>query len=220
MLIVAFAGTRLRYELDRIPLWQGNDIGVRALWELFAEYVYLPRLRDTVVFLGAVQNGVASLTWNPDTFAYAEGYDEKASRHLGLNGGQNCIAILDSSSLLVKPDGAAKQVAVDQVGRQAADVREAEIGGEGTDDIQPVSQPAVARPRRFHGSVVIDPVRANKEIAEIVDDVVQHLVGNGDVTLRLEIEANIPDGAPDSIVRTVNENARVLKFESFGFEEE
>ncbi len=49
MLITAFAGTRLRHELDRIPLWQGDDVGVRALWELFAQYVYLPRLRDQSV---------------------------------------------------------------------------------------------------------------------------------------------------------------------------
>jgi hypothetical protein len=30
----------------------------------------------------------------------------------------------------------------------------------------------------------------------------------------------MPEGAPDNIMRTVNENAKVLKFHSFGFEEE
>jgi len=30
MLITAFAGSRLRHELDRIPLWQGDDVGVRG----------------------------------------------------------------------------------------------------------------------------------------------------------------------------------------------
>ena len=36
----------------------------------------------------------------------------------------------------------------------------------------------------------------------------------------LEIEAALPHGAPDNIVRTVTENARTLKFKSQGFEEE
>jgi len=220
MLITAFAGTRLRHELDRIPLWQGDDIGVRSLWDLFAQYVYLPRLRDHSVFLGAVQSGVASLTWNPDTFAYAEGRDEKAGRYLGLIGGQHCVAILDSNSLLVKPEVAAAQVAEEHRVEPGAGERTAEGAGAGGDGPEPVAAPVAAALRRFHGSVALDPVRANKDIADIVDNVVQHLVGQGEVQLRLEIEANMPEGVPDNVVRTVNENAKVLKFDSFGFEEQ
>ena len=40
-----------------------------------------------------------------------------------------------------------------------------------------------------------------------------------DVKVTLEIEANIPDGAPEQVVRTVTENSRTLKFEVSGFEE-
>ena len=40
------------------------------------------------------------------------------------------------------------------------------------------------------------------------------------VKVTLEIEADIPDGAPDQVVRTVTENSRTLKFEVSGFEEE
>ena len=49
-----------------------------------------------------------------------------------------------------------------------------------------------------------------------------HLAGlpGAQVTITLEIEARIPEGAPDHVVRTVTENSRVLRFESFGFEEE
>ncbi len=223
MLITAFAGTRLRHELDRIPLWHDDDIGVRALWELFAQYVYLPRLRDQSVFVGAVQSGVGSLTWNPDTFAYAEGYDEQAGRYLSLVGGQHCTVILDSSSRLVKPDVAAKQVSEEAKARgQEGAAKEAD--GRETDTSEttgtPAPPPSRVVLRRFHGSVSLDPVRANKEIAEIVDSVVQHLIGQGEVELRLEVDAKMPEGVPDNVVRTVNENAKVLKFRSFGFEEE
>jgi len=41
-----------------------------------------------------------------------------------------------------------------------------------------------------------------------------------DVTVTLEIEAKIPTGTPDNVVRTVTENGRALKFTSQGFEEE
>jgi hypothetical protein len=39
-----------------------------------------------------------------------------------------------------------------------------------------------------------------------------------DVEVRLEIQAKIPSGAPDEVVRTVTENARTLKFDQHGFE--
>ena len=40
------------------------------------------------------------------------------------------------------------------------------------------------------------------------------------VTVTLEIEADIPAGASDQVVRTVTENSRSLKFTSQGFEKE
>jgi hypothetical protein len=36
----------------------------------------------------------------------------------------------------------------------------------------------------------------------------------------LEIEMEIPSGAPDNVVRTITENSRTLKFTSQGFEAE
>lgn len=40
------------------------------------------------------------------------------------------------------------------------------------------------------------------------------------VSVRLEIEAEIPGGAPDQVVRIVTEIRRALKFNSHGFKEE
>ena len=36
----------------------------------------------------------------------------------------------------------------------------------------------------------------------------------------LEIDAEISGGAPENVVRTVTENSRTLKFDSYGFEKE
>ena len=40
------------------------------------------------------------------------------------------------------------------------------------------------------------------------------------VTVTLEISAEVPDGVPDHVVRTVLENSTTLKFTSKGFEAE
>ena len=72
LLLTSFAGTRLRMELDRVPLWRGNHVAVKQLVEDFARYIYLPRLKDTAVLLEAVRDGVSLLTWQQESFAYAD----------------------------------------------------------------------------------------------------------------------------------------------------
>lgn len=61
-----------------------------------------------------------------------------------------------------------------------------------------------------------------RDASRIADEVIAHLVGlvGSNVKVTLEIEAEIPSGAPDQIVRTVTENCRTLKFTSQGFEKE
>ncbi|MBF2079092.1 MAG: AAA+ family ATPase, partial [Synechococcales cyanobacterium T60_A2020_003] len=76
--------------------------------------------------------------------------------------------------------------------------------------------------RRFYGNVDIDAMRINRDTPAIANEVIQHLTAlNGaKVKITLEIEAEIPDGVPDDVVRTVTENCRTLKFKSQSFEQE
>ena len=64
--------------------------------------------------------------------------------------------------------------------------------------------------------------RVGRDASKIAEEVISHLVGlvGARVTVNLEIEAEIPDGAPDNVVRTVTENSRTLRFTSQGFEKE
>lgn len=77
-------------------------------------------------------------------------------------------------------------------------------------------------PRRFHGSVALRPLSMAKEAGQIAEEVIAHLEGlvGAEVSVTLEIEAHIPGGAPEHVVRIVAENCRTLKFASHGFEEE
>ncbi|WP_258005771.1 hypothetical protein [Cylindrospermopsis raciborskii] len=76
--------------------------------------------------------------------------------------------------------------------------------------------------KRFHGTVEIDPLRINRDAPAIANEIIQHLTRLKDAKVRivLEIEADIPDGVPDDVVRTVTENCRTLKFNSQAFEQE
>jgi hypothetical protein len=79
------------------------------------------------------------------------------------------------------------------------------------------------QPKRFHGTVTLDPTRVGRDSSRIAEEVIAHLAGlvGSPVTVTLEIEAEIPAGAPDNVVRTVTENSRTLKFASnSGFETE
>jgi hypothetical protein len=78
------------------------------------------------------------------------------------------------------------------------------------------------QPKRYHGTVELDASRVGRDAGRIADEVIAHLVGlvGANVSVTLEIEAEIPNGAPDNVVRTVTENGRTLKFKNQGFERE
>jgi hypothetical protein len=66
----------------------------------------------------------------------------------------------------------------------------------------------------------VDSARVGRDAGRIADEVIAHLSGQvgAEVTVTIEIEAKLPNGASDPLVRTVNENSRTLKFDNFGFE--
>jgi len=231
MLITGFAPSRLRMELNGVPLWRGKHVGIKQLIEDFASYLYLPRLKGPMVLLESIRSGVSLLTWQQDGFAYADSYDEEAARYRGLRGGQH-VSISDDqvSGLLVRFDVAQKQ--------QEAEIQPAPVvtggdagsgkasgatGGDSATAKGGTTTPEPApRPRRFHGTVTLEPTRVGRDAARIADEVIAHLAGlvGSKVSVTLEIEAEIPGGAPDTVVRTVTENSRTLKFTSHGFESE
>ena len=87
LLLTGFAATRLRMELDRVPLWRGDHVAIKQLAEDFARYLYLPRLKDSSVLVGAIRDGFALLTWEQESFAFADSFDEGAAAIAGLRGG-------------------------------------------------------------------------------------------------------------------------------------
>ncbi|HEY1754439.1 MAG TPA: Swt1 family HEPN domain-containing protein [Bryobacteraceae bacterium] len=232
LLYTSMAGAVLRFEIDQVPLWRGNHVGVKQLVDDFAKYLYLPRVKNAQVILDAIQDGVGRLTWSQDTFAYADYYDATAERYRGLEAGRRPTVQLNANSVVVKPEVAAAQIekdsapptttASDSGTSSSAGTGTAGAGGgtsKGAGDGGTQSKTPVLR--RFHGSAKIDATRLSRDVDLIASSVVQHLAGllDAKVTITVEIEAEIPSGAPDNVVRTVTENCRTLKFDNQGFEE-
>jgi predicted AAA+ superfamily ATPase len=231
-LLTSFAGTELRRQMDQIPLWRGNHVTIRQLVEDYARYLYLYRIKEPGVLLAAIQDGLSQLLWHEETFAYADSYDEIAGRYRGLRGGQLVsLPDADAPGMLVKGDIASKQLEAEKASQPAGESSTGTIpNGKGstapgtgtTPTGETEAPPAAAQPKRFHGTVILDQTRVGRDASRIADEVIAHLAGlvGAKVTVTLEVEAEIPSGAPDHVVRTVTENSRTLKFTSQGFEKE
>jgi predicted AAA+ superfamily ATPase len=232
LLIAGFGASLLRMELDRVPLWRGDHVEVKQLADDFARYVYLPRLQNPSVLVDAMRGGFDLVSWEQDSFAYAESYDDAGQRYRGLQIARPVHAIdADSAALLVKPDAARRQIERERAasaGRDSADAdRTAILSGPKSPAAATPSQPAERalvqpRPKRFHGTVTLDATRVGRDASRVADEVITHLAGlvGAEVTVTLEIEAHVPAGVPENVVRTVTENSRTLKFDTHGFETE
>ena len=208
-----------------MPLWRGsNHVAIRQLADDFARYPYLPRLRDTGVLSRAISDGLNLTSWDTDTFAYASSWDEKKERYRDMVKPPRLIPISDDDpGLLVKADVAAAQFEAEEKKPRSGEIplagtSSAKSGASATLTATPGPKP----PKRFHGSVRMDPLRLGRDAGQIAEAVVQHLstLHDAEVEITLEIQATMPDGAPEKTVRTVSENARTLKFTTQGFEEE
>lgn len=227
LFLTGFSATRLKMELDKIPLWRGNHVSVKQLLEDFARYLYLPRLKDTSVLIETIHSGLEKITWE-DNFAYADAYDEANGRYLGLVAGRTASVIADSQSVIVKSEVARQQM--DEDNRARVVVTPSDEEGDGKNDpdgsngktvVDPDPEPKVL-PSRFYGTISLDALRLSRDAGKVAEEIVQHFCAltGCSVDVTLEIHARIPEGASDNLVRTITENCNTLKFSSHGFEKE
>lgn len=216
-----YSGITLKLELDRVPLWRGDHVSTEQLAEDFARYLYLPKLTSPELITSAVEQGVNLTTWGSDSFAYAEGYDEADNRYLGLQAGKLVKAVLSKTSLVVKPRVATEQMERETVVRGPS-VNEPDSGTQPVTEPDKPVRPVKKQPKRFFGTVKLEPNRMATQVGQINSEVLAHLTGlvGAEAEVLLDIQISVPDGAPDDVRRIVEENCRTLKFEQHGFEEE
>jgi hypothetical protein len=243
-LITTYAAARLTLEVLNDYVWKNvNHIDLKTLWKYFTNYLYLPRLKNEQVLLDAISEGVGNLSWH-ENFAYASGYDEATGKYLGLKAKELITPNFSSSDFLVKPEVASAQFQAEEEDRQRATFKINNGNGKTvqtptssytTTPVYSSTNGTLSEPdsptvtitetqikRRFYGSVELDSLRLIADSQQIADEIVQHLtcLKNAKVKVTLEIEAEVANGIPDNVIRTVSENCRTLKFKSQGFEEE
>lgn len=225
-LMTTQAAQAIRFVLDhKVPtVWADGHVSVGKLWGLFAAYPYMPRLRDQSVLNEGLTSQV--MLWQADGFAFAEGYNADTGRYEGLVlPSDNAPVLVRDTLLIVKPEKALVQ--------RAAETSKESQGTENPDDDDDKTDVEVPTPpkppgpppkpvkTRFFGSRDLSPDKYAADFKKIHDEVLSHLAGTPGVKLsvRIEIEAIATGGFDDNKVRTVKENADVLKFDQAGFEE-
>ena len=192
-------------ELDNWLWKEENHISLKRVWECLATYLYLSRLRDSDVLLDTVREGIKT-----QAFGYANSVDD-TGRYGGLQFGSTVGSIyLDDESVLVKPDVAAKQLKADAAAKPESPYShppeqppEGRQGGTpytpgrqttGAGPETPATRTAV--PKRFYGTVNLDPIRVGRDAQQVIEEVVQHLTSlpGADVKITMDIEANVSDG--------------------------
>ncbi|WP_283137535.1 DUF499 domain-containing protein [Rhizohabitans arisaemae] len=245
-LVDRYGSYPIRMHLDG-PLkkvWETGHVTAGTLWDLYRKYPYLDRLRDRSVLEAAVQSAMDQVLWETQGFALAEGYDQEAGVYIGLAiPPHDRFSLPTDGTLLVRPDVAEeqrrrekeivererekdqkgpdpKEVVPDGSSDESATGRE--TGREGGTPPLPEPEPRVVPNARFFGTFPVDPARASRDFGRVAQEVLQHLQSHAGATLtiKVEIEAAHPEGYPEDKARTVTENARTLKFENYGFENE
>ena len=214
----------LKMELDRWFWKDRNHVPVKQVWDALCAYCYLPRLRDESVFTASVKAGLES----GDYFGYATSVSAQG-RYEGLAFGAPAEAYVDAAGVLVKPEAARAQRdaesprsgdAEDGTGKTPAKIEgvSGRTAGGGTD--ADVAKPRP--PRRFYGTVQLDPLRAGRDMSVVVEEVVQHInaLPGAEVELSVDITATVRDGMSETVRRVVDENCKTLRFRSHVFEEE
>ena len=222
-IIVKWAPALLQMSLDDL-LWKDSDyIQVKKLWEYLTTYCYLPRLSSYSVLEDTIYQGANS----EEYFGIAAAFSPERGGYVDLRYNQ-AVPFISQSDLLVKPNIAKNQmVNEDQEHVSSGDVAGSSTVGQndpagrqdGKINTGGGAMPTVLN-KHFYMTVQLDNTRVNRDINNLVAEVIQHLmaVDGADVELKLDVEVTAENGIPNTTVRTVSENCRTLKVTDFGFD--
>lgn len=220
-LYLSYPPTWLRQRLDAelASLWTHGHVTVATLWEPFARYLYLHRLRDFNVLSETIAGGAAEPSWR-EIFAAADEYHD--DHYLGVVAGHR--PTVRATTLVVQPDLASAQLG-EPTKRHDGKLRLSSSpisAGASTEAVLGDEDDQTTGPRYFHGMIALNPTRLSRDFGAVVQEIITQLtaVVNTRVKVTVEVQAHNPDGFPDTVVRNVTENARELGFEAgSGFED-
>ena len=155
-LFTVFGGVRLKMELDKLNLLQEKDhIKLEQLWDYFARYLYLPRLRDDGVS-HCRRAGWRQPAHLAGPFAYASAYDEEPALSWSAGGRSRlhrstaracwCVQTWRNNRLM-------SQQRLDPLSNRLQSTS-------GGDKPGPTPPPPKPQAKHFYGTVELDPMTA------------------------------------------------------------
>ena len=225
--ITTWAPALLQMELDRV-LWKDQDhIQVKQLWDHLCTYCYLPRLATYSVLENAIAQGSAS----NEFFGIADGVGD--NRYLNLTLGET-RHLINQSDYLVKPSVAQEQIEREKPepknpsgqpggGSQPPQPDAPPVPG-GTGPTTPATPPALdeppSLPKAFTMSTTLDSTRVNRDVNNIMNEIVSQLtqLDGADIELTFELHARVRDGIPTHTSRALSENCNTLHISDYRFD--
>jgi predicted AAA+ superfamily ATPase len=225
LVISTWSPIHLRTKLREL-YWKDaqNAAGAAAFYEDTLRYLYMPRFKSRDVLAKAIRAGAASR----DFFGIA--YGQHDGKFDGFQFGSDKNVQLDDTLLLIESEAArlyeqaekdatkAKQEGL--LGATQSEVSGTASAGAGIPGAGPTAAPSPSQARSFHGTAEVPPATAKMRLVQIADEIVSVLGSdpNASVKIVVEISAEFPDGAKDTLKRSVSENARSLGLKSADWE--
>jgi predicted AAA+ superfamily ATPase len=227
LVISTWSPIHLRTKLKELYWKDGQTAaGAGSFYEDTLRYLYMPRFKGRDVLAQAIRTGTAS----KDFFGTA--YGQSGDHFEGFAFGTGS-AVFDDTLLLIEPDAAnayearLKAAAAAEAAQGAGTIPTPagtpggfQESGAGQFEGQKTTGAAVTRPRSFHGSADIAPATAKMRLVQVAEEIISVLTSdpNANVKVVLEVSAEFPDGASDTVKRAISENARNLGLKSADWE--
>ena len=189
-----------------------EHIGLDTLWELMAQNVYMPRMRDRSVLAACMREGIAA-----GVFGYASAYEDNDYRNFRFEEQIGGIRVVEgSAAVLINPE-MAKLFKEEK--EQKSDAPESAPDPEKqTEDAPP---PVVVESSQAQGPTHVVVTKALQlelpfmdEIETLKDEIARTLQADGgNVKIEITVTANKSDGFSENTTRAVKQNSEHLNAE-------
>lgn len=231
LVISAWSPVHLRSKLREL-YWKGGHhyTNAAAFLEDTARYLYMPRLKSKDVLVQAINAGAASKDFFGTAYGFADGKFEGFSLGGGGVAFNDTLILIEPAAALAYEEASRPKPGGDSGSNQTATMGADTTGGQTVSGGTPgaglgeqtgaTSVPPPARAKSFFGAADIPTATAKMKLVQIADEIVSALATDPNATIQItvEIAADFPDGASDTVKRAVSENARSLGLKTADWE--
>jgi predicted AAA+ superfamily ATPase len=203
--------------------WKDDACDASALdvWQKSCQYLYFPRLAKSSVMQATISEGAGSR----DYFGLASA--RQGEDYVGFSFGKPAAIYMDAL-LLIEPGAAAKyasrtnsaEPSSESASSSGAAGKPTAFAPAGVSSGNGTPGASAARPKRYFGTLELDPVRASLEFANIQKELIGLFTSDAAtrVRIKVDIEAENAEGFDETTIRAGKENGKTLGLSDSHFE--